>query len=136
MSQKVTKLFSNKKKLPPQRMPLGVFGVKKWQILGGGGVWCSLSVSHHFTGTIVGFFEKKDDIQLFSCFMTKKKKEGKNRMSSKEINNEFKQIILNFRVLPEYPEYKLPPPATKKFLIFIGRGLVFGKFEYMFLDLK
>ena len=24
------------KKLPPQRMPLGVFGVKKWQILGGG----------------------------------------------------------------------------------------------------
>ena len=29
------------KKLPPQRMPLGVFGVKKWQILGGG-VCCRL----------------------------------------------------------------------------------------------
>ena len=23
------------KKLPPQRMPLGVFGVKKWHVLGG-----------------------------------------------------------------------------------------------------
>ena len=112
-------------------MPLGVFGVKKWQILGGG-VCCSLSVSHHFTGTIVGFFEKKDDIQLFSCFMTKKKKEGKNRASSKEINNEFKQIILNFRVLPEYPEYKLPPSDEKVSYFYREGGLYLGNSSICF----